>query len=174
MQDNVLDYITETDRTADSVPERIATRLRVLRQWDKDRRVPPGKAVPKNLVAARLWHDVELGIYPIKSPNEFTTVHETYGDDVREVQTLSLRLSAVAPVFDAKGKVKGARNAGDDMTYVISQWHKERAEALMQKSRANRNEAHLELATAELKRKDAEIAALTRQLAAKKGPTVVE
>lgn len=61
-----------------SLAERVVRKRCILEAWKKDG-VPVEKlrTLPRSLRSARVWHDAEIGLYPIGSPNDFTTLHLT-------------------------------------------------------------------------------------------------
>ena len=175
----VTDLVAETGVNRQSVESRIARRLEVLRQWLREG-VPAGKTVPKNLKAARIWDDQELGIEPIASPNEFTTTHHLHGRSVSDVGKLLTELKNLfgkpqeKPISAAAKVAKFDRNAFDRLLEdAVSQWHSERDLRLQEKRRADSADARSILLLGENNQKDELITDLRRQLAARKGPRAV-
>lgn len=178
---NVTDLVADGAGKRQTVEERIEQRLVILRQWLREG-VPMGKAVPKSLTAARLWEDLELGILPISSPNEFTTTHQIFGPLVRDLAglltDLTKRFGRPASSREAKiatASAKYDRRAHErQLEAAVSQWHSERDSWLLEKKRADAAEARSVLLLEENAQKDEIIADLRRQLAAKQGLRVVE
>ena len=177
----VADLVSKSGSKRQTVQQRIERRLEVLQEWLREG-IPPNKVVPKSLKAARVWNDAELGILPIVSPNEFTTTHNLYGKQVRDVAGL---LTALKNRFGKPKKqlassvattmVKFDRKAFDrQLEAAVSQWHSERDQQLHEKKRADAAEMRSIMLLEENKEKDKLIADLRRQLAALKGLKVVE
>lgn len=176
----VIDFVTvvATPRPQ-TVEKRIERRLEVLREW-LSTGVPAGKTIPSSLNKARLWHDNELGIEPIKSPNEFTTTHNDHGRLVRDIAGLLTALqerykrpqrpkprSAEVATFD--------RSAFDNaLAAAVSQWHGERDERLHEKKRADSAQLRSVMLLDENAEKDRLIADLRRQLLSQRGLRAVE
>jgi len=164
-----------------SIVERIDRRLDLLRSWRRDG-VPKNKQVPGSLKEARIWQDAELGIVPISSPNEFTTTHHLHGNLVREIASLltALRRPFTRPKAKGRQKKSGSlekydRKAFDrELEVVVSQWQTERDQRLRQERRADAAEARSQLLLEEHAKKDALIADLRRQIAARKGLGLVK
>lgn len=163
-----------------SIAERIDRRRDLLRSWRRDG-VPKNKQVPRNLKEARIWRDAELGIVPISSPNEFTTTHHLHGSLVREIAGLltALQRPTRQKVKDRKKKPgsleKFDRKAFDrQLEVVVSQWQTERDQRLHQERRADAAEARSQLLLKENAEKDALVADLRRQIAARKGLGLVK
>ncbi|MBX3488608.1 hypothetical protein [Parvibaculum sp.] len=177
----VTDLVAEAGLKRQTVEQRIERRLEVLREWLREG-IPAGKVIPKSLKAARVWDDVELGILPIVSPNEFTTTHTLHGSLVRDVAGLLTALknrfgkskgqSTLVPVATT---TKFDRKAFDrQLEAAVSQWHSERDQRLHEKKRADAAEIRSIMLLEENKQKDELIADLRRQLATHKGLKVVE
>ena len=177
----VTDLLAETGSGRRTVEQRIERRLEVLREWLRDG-IPVGESIPRSLNAARLWENVELGILPIASPNEFTTTHHLHGGRVRDIGGLltelrkrfdrptgrsSTRSTSAAAKFDRKAFDR-------QLEAAVSQWHAERDRRLHERRRADAAEARSVLLLEENARKDALIADLQHQLAAHQGLRVVE
>lgn len=164
-----------------SIAERIDRRLDLLRSWRHDG-IPQNKQVPRNLKEARVWQDAELGIVPISSPNEFTTTHQLHGNDVREIASLltALRRPTTRPKVKGRSKKSGSHEKFDRKAFdrqlgrVVSQWQTERDQRLRQERRADAAEARGVLLLEENAKKDALIADLRRQIAARKGLGLVK
>lgn len=160
------------------VAQRIERRLDVLREWLRDG-IPMGKSVPESLNAARLWEDDDLGIQPIKTPNEFTTTHFDHGKDIRDIQGLLTALRVrygrpKRPSSRASAVAKFDRKAFDRaLEASVSQWQTERHQRLQEKTRADSAEARSYLFLAEIDQKDRLIADLRQQLSAQKGLRIV-
>lgn len=172
---------TESKVRNQSIAERIARRLDLLRSWRRDG-IPQNKQVPKNLKEARIWQDAELGIASISSPNEFTTTHQLHGNDVREIASLltALRRPTTRPKVKGRPKKSGSQEKFDRKAFdrqlerVASQWQTERDQRLRQERRADAAEARSVLLLEENAKKDALIADLRRQIAARKGLGLVK
>lgn len=164
-----------------SVRDRIERRLEVLRLWLKEG-VPQGKLVPASLTAAREWHDEELGIWPIKSPNDFTKTRSPYGKQVTDIAgllTLLRERYTKAAVKKAARKLaavsKFDRQAHDrQLASVTSQWHSERSARLQEKERADAAQARSVQLLEENTKLESLIADLRRQLTARGSLKVVE
>lgn len=178
---SVADLLASGGSKPQTIEQRIERRLQILREWLREG-VPAGKAIPKNLKAARIWEDAELGIFPIGSPNEFTTTHDLFGRQVRDIAELLTSLhkrfgkpvgpSAPGPVAPVS---KFDRRASErQLQAAVSQWQAERDQRLQEKKRADTAEARSVLLLEENKQKDQLIADLRRQLAAHGGLRVVE
>lgn len=177
----VADLVAESGSKRQTVQQRIERRLEVLREWLREG-IPPDKLVPKSLKAARVWSDAELGILPIVSPNEFTTTHNLYGKQVRDVADILTALKnrvreikkAVAST-PANTTTKFDRKAFDrQLEAAVSQWHSERDQQLHEKKRADAAEMRIIMLLEENTEKDKLIADLRRQLSARRGLKVVE
>jgi len=177
-----IDLVADSVTKRQSVEQRIERRLEVLREWLREG-VPAGKPIPKNLKAVRLWEDVELGILPIPSPNEFTTTHRQHGPLVRDVGGLltALRKRFGRPAGSSKARSSATvattfdRKAFDrQLSAAVSQWHAERDRLLHERKRADAAEARSVLLLDENAGKDELIADLRRQLAARDGLRVAE
>ncbi len=175
------DLVADAGLKPQSVEQRIARRLEVLRDWLSEG-VPAGHSIPRSLKAARVWEDAELGIMPIASPNEFTTTHHQHGGMVRDIAGL---LTALKKQFERPAKTSSTRSSGADATFdrkafdaqlvaVISQWHAERDQRLHEKRRADAAEARSVMLLEDNSQKDVIIADLQRQLAARDGLRVVD
>lgn len=157
-----------------SVRQRIEQRLKVLREWHREG-IPAGQSIPSSLTAARLWQDTELGIHPISSPNEFTTTHRLYGSLVTNVSGLLTELKKRYGRPDAKSP-RGQNSPSNKfdraefdslLEAAVSQWHSERDRRLHEEHRADASDARSIDLLEENTHKDALIADLRRQLAAR-------
>ena len=180
-QSTIADLVAESELKRQTVQQRIERRLEVLQEWLREG-IPADKTVPKSLKAVRVWNDVELGVLPIVSPNEFTTTHKLHGKLVRDVADL---LNALKSRFGKAKKqlptppptttAKFDRKAFDRLLEAaVSQWHSERDQRLDEKKRAEAAEMRSIMLLEENKQKDKLIADLRRQLAAHRGLRVVE
>lgn len=176
----VIDFVTvvATPRSQ-TVEKRIERRLEVLREW-LSAGVPAGKTIPRSLNETRLWYDNELGIDPIKSPNEFTTTHPNHGRLVRDIAGL---LTALLERYKRPKRSKPRptevamfdRRAFDNaLTAAVSQWHSERDERLNEKKRADSAQLRSVILLDENADKDRLIADLRRQLLSQRGLRAVE
>lgn len=159
-----------------SLAERVARKRRTLEHWEKDG-VPVEKlpTLPRSLRAARVWRDEELGLYPIGSPNDFTTLHPQWGREVEDIEKLIRVLhkrykaekaklaSGPAPQRLQAFDVTAAELKQENET-LIRQWNEARLEAAEYKSRAESAEARLSRKQVALTEVRAELAALKRQL----------
>ncbi len=159
-----------------SLAERVARKRRVLEGWKKDG-VPVEKlsTLPRSLRDARVWRDDELGLHPIGSPNEFTTLHPQWGKEVEGIQDLIRALLKRYRTEKAKPASEPAPQPTQDFNValavltrenetLIRQWNEARLEAAEYKSRAESSEARLARKQAVLAEVRAELAALKRQL----------
>jgi hypothetical protein len=164
-----------------SVEQRITRRLDVLREWLRDG-IPAGKSLPQSLNAAREWDDPDLGIVRIASPNEFTTTHSTFGSRVRDIASL---LTDLRKKFKRPSKATASKPVGQvakfdrrdfdrQIAAVVSQWHTERDQHLLEKKRADAAEARSLILLKELAEKETLISDLRRQLAYRNGLRIVE
>jgi len=156
--------------------ERVARKRRILEAW-KNEGVPVDKlpTLPRSLRAARVWHDNELGLYSIGSPNDFTTLHPQWGKEVEEIEDLIRTLHRRYKVEEAKPASGPAPRAiqavnvtlaelNRERETLIRQWNEARLEAAEYKSRAESAEARLTRKQAALADVRAELVALKRQL----------
>lgn len=159
-----------------SLAERIARKRRILEAWKQDG-VPVEKLpqLPRSLRDARVWHDEELGLYPIGSPNDFTTGHPQWGGEVEDIEDLIRALVKrykTEEVKVASGRAPrpiqafnvALKELAREKEMLIRQWNEARLEAAEYKSRAESAEVRLIRKQAALVEARAEIAALKRQL----------
>jgi hypothetical protein len=154
-----------------SLQQRVQRRREVLQQW-LDKGIPHDQldSLPTSLNAARKWDDPAMGIFPIGSPNNFTTSHPEVGGDVEAIADLIGKLHAKIKRPARKRKAPGsqptisAKEVEQAVRALISQWHVAREEAQRQKERADRAEKHRDLAREELRAKEVEVAELRRRL----------
>lgn len=180
-QAQLTDLLTQGGPRKPTIEQRIDRRLEVLQSWLRDG-IPAGKSIPKDLKAARVWEDPELGIARIASPNEFTSTHHLHGPAVREIAAVLTQLRErfnrpkTASADSAKApSTKFDRRAFErQLERVVSQWHSERDSRLHEKKRADAAEARSTVLLQENKEKDELIADLRRQLVARTGLRVVE
>ncbi|MDF3382558.1 MULTISPECIES: hypothetical protein [unclassified Sulfitobacter] len=178
---SVCDMLSGGSDKRQTVGARIERRLEVLQSWLREG-VPADKAIPKSLTAVRLWDDPELGIESIRSPNEFTKTHHTYGDRVREVAVLlsELRRESGSSAKAGAGRTSRALPSFDKRAFerqleaTVSQWHSEREQRLREQKRADSAEARSVLLLEENALKDQLIADLRRQIGAFKGLRVMK
>lgn len=167
----VVDLIAGSTSPSQTVKQRIDRRLTILRNW-LDEGIPFAKDIPKSLTAARLWHDEEIGILKISSPNEFTQRHAFNGKDVRAIAGL---LTALKKKFGKPGKparqASSAASAKFDrhvfdaqLNAAVSQWHSQRDGRLSEERRRQAADGRVMLLNDDLKAKDDLIADLTRRL----------
>lgn len=157
-----------------SVRDRVQRRLELLRLWEKQG-LPPNyvACLPHSLRKIAQWSDVDLGVYPILSPNDFSTQHPVWGESVREIQSCLVRLSSRTSSAVRKKTGVVASNTRNDLQAVerlladtISRWHSVREELLRERDRANSAEARCARMSLQCQDKDALIAELRRKLAA--------
>lgn len=157
-----------------SVRDRVARRLELFRLWEK-RGVPPEYVgrLPKSLRKVAQWSDADLGVYPILSPNDFSTRHSGWGELVREIQRCLAGLSSRATYTQQKKVGAAASSRRGDRRVVegqladaISRWHTAREELLRERDRANSAEARCARMSLQCQDKDALIAELRRKLSA--------
>lgn len=176
-------YIHGQTSNIPPLAERIENRRAVLRSWLKNG-IPAGKhsSLPSSLRQAREWHDPELGIWRIASPNNFTQSDPLYGSTVREIAALLeqirrkyIRTGTVKKVRQqpTSTNVNELRELRDALQRAVSQWHAARDRELSEKNRADGAEARSQLLLAENEAKDREIAELRRRLATREGLKVV-
>ncbi len=159
-----------------SLAERVARKRRILEAWKKDG-VPVEKLpqLPRSLRDARVWHDEELGLYPIGSPNDFTTEHPQWGSEVEDIEDLIralLKRYKTEKIKVASGRAPqpiqafnvALKELAREKETLIRQWNEARLEAAEFKSRAESAEVRLIRKHAALVEARAEIAALKRQL----------
>ena len=177
----VTDLVAQMGTTPQSVKQRIERRLEVLRGWLKEG-IPPGKVLPPSLTAAREWHDPELGIQRISSPNEFTTTHPQNRKLVVDVAGLltQLRKRYSRPTPTSPSRRSAPTDKFDHRAFerqlaaVTSQWHSERAQRIQEKNRADAAQAVSVTLLEENTQMEKLIADLRRQLATSKGLRAVE
>lgn len=140
---NVINILArENVGRSQTVAERIERRLTVLRTWLAEG-IPMGKVVPKSLNSSRLWHDDELAIQPIRSPNEFTTTHVEHGRNVKQIgellTALARRYSRPKRPLSKPAPIPKSVHAAYDqaLARAVSQWHNERDQRLVEQRRAN-------------------------------------
>lgn len=177
---SVADLGARAHKGRPSVEQRIDRRLEVLREWLNEG-VAAGKNIPRGLNAVRKWHDSQLGIEPIASPNDFTTTHPVYGSRVRDIAGL---LTALKKKFDSRSAksseasspaVKFDRKEADrQLQAAVSQWHSERHASQRYQQQAESAAAHNVLLQAELNQKDQLIADLRSKLASQTQLRVVK
>lgn len=180
-QEPLTDLLAQSDRRKPTIEQRIDRRLEVLRSWLRDG-IPSGKSIPKDLKAARVWEDPDLGIARIASPNEFTSTHHLHGPAVREIAAVltQLREKFDRPTTVSASSARAPSTKFDRTAFerqlerVVSQWHSERDLRLHEKRRADAAEARSTVLLQENADKDELIADLRRQLAARKGLRVIE
>lgn len=162
-----------------TVAYRIERRLVVLRSWLADG-MPMGKKFPSSLNAARLWDDEEIGMQPIRSPNDFTTTHSEHGRSVKEIgyllTALALRYDRPTGQFVRPAPVRKFDRAEFDrvLEKAVSQWHAERDQRLLEQRRASDENTRSTCLLEENAEKDRLIAELRRQLNAQNGLRAVE
>jgi cell division protein FtsB len=71
-----------------TVSERLARKLDILRSWRERGLGSKDLYVPNSLRSFAKWHDEELGVYPVGSPNEVSTEHPVHGPLAVEALTL--------------------------------------------------------------------------------------
>lgn len=180
-QAQLTDLLAQGGARKLTIEQRIDRRLEVLRSWLRDG-IPAGKSIPKNLKAARVWEDPELGIARIASPNEFTSSHHLHGPAVREIAAVLTQLKKRfhRPKTASASSAQALSTRFDRTAYerqlerVVSQWHSERDLRLNEKKRADAAEARSIMLLQESAEKDELIADLRRQLVARKGLRAVE
>jgi hypothetical protein len=154
-----------------SLRSRVHRKREVLQQW-LDKGIPHEKlaSLPRSLTEARKWNDPSLGVYPIGSPNNFTTVHSDVGEDVEAISVLLTKLQeklkrpAARKRSTPQKPAISVKDIEQAMSALISQWHMAREEARKQRVRAELAERHRDLAREELRAKEAENAELRRRL----------
>lgn len=177
----VTDLLVQGSSSPKSVKERIERRLEVLREWLSEG-IPPGKAIPSSLTAAREWDDEELRIQRISSPNEFTKTHHQYRQLVTDVAALltELRRRYSRPTSKSTRRSLDPTEKFDKNSHqrqlanAVSQWHTERAQHLHEKNRADASDARSVALREENAQMEKLIADLRRQLAKHKGLKAVE
>jgi len=162
-----------------TVAKRLERRLVVLQAWLADG-IPVGKTLPRSLNAARRWEDDEIGIQPIRSPNEFTTTHAEHGKSVKQIGQLLTALDRRygrpnEPAARSSPTLKFDRAAYDRaLERAVSQWHSERDQRLVEQRRANDENTRSVGLLDENAEKDRLIAELRRRLNAQTGLRAVE
>lgn len=163
-----------------SVKDRIERRLDVLRLWLAEG-VPEGKLVPSSLTAAREWHDEELGIWPIKSPNDFTKSRSPYRKEVADIAGLITLLRARYTKASRATSRKNPPTSKFDshalereLSSIASKWHSERSARLQEKDRADAAQARSVQLLEENARLESLIVDLRRQLTSRQSLKVVE
>lgn len=164
-----------------AVQDRVGRRLTVLRDWQKNG-IPDehmGKT-PLSLRQAARWSDASLGVYPIPSPNDFSTKHAVWGNAILEIQSLIEKLSFRYKKSNSgrtkKASEKNLRDATihKQLEDAVSRWHSEREEAMRQRERAESAEARAMRISLELRSKEALIAELRKQLVALEAVRIIK
>lgn len=157
---------------APSLKDRVQRKREILQKW-LDNGIPHDKlaSLPRSLTQARTWEDLELGIYPIGSPNSFTTQHPDVGRHVEVIAALLTKLksktkrpAATRAKSDPRKATISAAQVEQALSAMASQWHIAREQARRERKRAEILEGHLEVARSECRAKDEELAELRRRL----------
>jgi hypothetical protein len=160
-------------KNEESVHERIRRRKVILREWLQSG-IPQEalSALPTSLRQARDWDDQSLGISKIGSPNDFTTRHATWGQEVAEIARLltQLRERYKQPSRRRRASSQTAIiesntvESKQQLVQAVSQWHSARSSHLAEKSRADALESRILALSEEVRKKEAELSELRRQL----------
>lgn len=167
----IADLVAGAGAPRRTVKQRLDRRLEVLREW-LVKGIPFGKVIPKDLKAARVWDDEDLGVLKISSPNEFTSTHVFHGADVREIAGLLTKLqkkfgkpaSRAKPASSATAATFDRQAFDAQLKAAVSQWHSQRDGRLSEERRRQAAEARSMMVNEEIKQKDELIADLRRQL----------
>lgn len=165
-----------------SVQSRVKRKREVLALWIRDG-VPPEKleSLPSSLTEARNWEDRDLGIWAIKSPNDFLLTHEVWGSDIKAIQThlTFLRGRYKRSPRRSKSRETSTNRAellelNDEIRRMASQWSTEREMRLQEAARADSAEMRAAVLLEENTANQAEIADLRRQLSRLQGLRIIE
>lgn len=155
-----------------TVTDRVRRRLELLRGWNVQG-VPAAylDKLPTSLREVAKWEARELGIWPIASPNDFTTRHRTWGKSVLEIETL---ISQIAERYIRKPGRRSNNVAGTSSTEVrillrqledaASRWHAEREAAAAAREKCVSAEGRVARLLRELAQKDALISELRKRI----------
>lgn len=165
-----------------SVQSRVERKREVLALWIRDG-VPPEKleSLPSSLTEARKWEDPELGVWAIKSPNDFLLAHEVWGVDVKAIQKhLTFlkgrykRTRRPSKSSEAPSNRAELLELNDAIQKMASQWSTEREMRLQEAARADSAEMRAAILLKENTANQAEIADLRRQLSRLQGLRIIE
>lgn len=170
--DNVHDLMASESSSRPSVETRVQTRLEVLKRWQKDG-LPFGAKIPDSLTAVRLWHDPDLKILRISSPNEFTRNHPRFGEQIREIDSIlaTLKVRYETPGAEDPPKQTPRESRLDpealekQLQSAASQWHTERSKRQAAERRAAAAESRNIMLKKDLEARENLIADLTSQAA---------
>lgn len=157
--------------------DRVQKKRQVLQEWLDDK-IPYGKGLPASLNEVRLWKDSELGLYRIGSPNNFTSIHPTVGEDVTAIAAILTKLKAKIK----RGRIKAhsakkkptisASEIEQALSVLVAQWHMAREEARKDRVRADNAERSRDIAREDCRQLREELAEIRRRMAV--GLTVVK
>jgi len=132
-----------------SVHDRILRLKRVLEEWAQTGH-PAEVIVPLSLNKIREWEAPEFGIEKVGSKRDFTTTHQSWGDDVKEIEELLKNLAPKKAEKVREYRSESSRRLVAQtklresevlLVKVTGQWHEER-EALR---KAYQKIEHLEM-----------------------------
>jgi hypothetical protein len=155
------------------VEDRVKRRVKLLEKWTAEG-VPQDRlrTLPTSLRDAREWDDIELGIEPISSPNEFTTTHPGWGSSVAKIGALLRGLHArnrpPQRKKSSRQEATDSRGEVDRLTILLqrvtSQWHSARQAATKAAADAEYHEAVSEDLKGQLARKEEDLANVRRAM----------
>jgi len=161
-----------------SVADRVRRRLELLRGWNVEGvSAAYLDKLPTSLREVAKWEDRELGIWPIASPNDFTTRHRTWGKSVLEIETLIRQIAGryirkaggrpnnVAGTTSTEGKILLGQ-----LEDAVSRWHAERESAAAAREKCVSAEGRVARLMRELGEKDALISELRKRIMSLEAP----
>jgi len=160
------------------VVDRVQRRLELLRGWNVEG-MPAAylDKLPTSLREVAKWEDRELGIWPIASPNDFTTRHRTWGKSVLEIETL---ISQIASKYIRKPGGRPNNVAGTTSKEVkillrqledaVSRWHTERESSAAAREKCVSAEGRVARLMRDSSEKDALISELRKRIMSLEAP----
>jgi hypothetical protein len=174
MTPTVIDISTGAsidDRPPPPIADRVLRKKDILQEWITNGIPKDRSDCPRSLNQARLWDDPQSGIYAIRSPNEFTTGHPQWGEDVKKIgeciRTLTRRYARPKKreVRQATAQIGVTKITSGRESHLVAQWHAEREAHALCRARIVSAELTAKMCLQDIAARDAQINELHRRLA---------